>query len=106
MVQRCLARIELPCAYVALERDGAVVAVGRAVLDGDQLGVFSMAILHAHRWQGLGRNVFEALYTWGRDGGARGIHLQVLGAKAPAQAFYRRTGLSRHHTYSYYVPRP
>lgn len=106
VVQRCLALIELSSAYAAVLRDGAVVAVGRAALDGDQLGVFSMAVLPEHRRTGLGRVVLEALCTWGSDGGANRVHLQVFGANAHAQALYRSAGLTRHHTYSYYVPGP
>jgi ribosomal protein S18 acetylase RimI-like enzyme len=98
---RMLDRIEAPTAYASVVRDGCTVAVGRAVLQEQHLGLFAMAVLPEHRRQGLARQVLASLSNWGSAHGAASSYLQVLVDNAPAQALYAAAGFRRTHGYHY-----
>lgn len=94
-----LARITAPAGYASVVQDGVVVAVGRAVAQEGQLGIFSMAVRPEVRRQGLGRQVLHALGTWGR--GTRSAYLQVFDGNTEARALYASAGFTTAHRYHY-----
>ncbi len=85
-------------------RDGdQTVAVARAVVDADWLGVTAVEVAPTHRRRGLGSEVMRALATWGARNGARQCYLQVAEENEPAQAMYGRLGFRTHHRYHYRI---
>ncbi|GAA2305529.1 GNAT family N-acetyltransferase [Nonomuraea roseoviolacea subsp. roseoviolacea] len=78
-----------PAWYAAVEEDGVPLAVGRAVPQGNTLGVYCMATLPGARRRGLARSVLRALL---RRGGLPSAYLVVTRANAAAQALYRSEG--------------
>ncbi|MGH8962973.1 MAG: GNAT family N-acetyltransferase [Jatrophihabitantaceae bacterium] len=88
-------------AFATVRRDGAVVAVGRGVVDDGWLGIGAVEVEPAHRRDGLGTAVMSALWDWGRARGASRGYLQVSTDNAPALALYERLGYWQHHAYRY-----
>jgi ribosomal protein S18 acetylase RimI-like enzyme len=96
-----LDRIALPTAYASVVLDGAVVAVGRAVLDTGVAGVFGMATLPAARGRGAAGAVLAGLAGWAADRGATGLYLQVEKDNAAALRVYDRAGFTEVCEYHY-----
>lgn len=76
-------------------------AEGRAVLDGDWLGIHDLRVRLDHRRQGLGREVVATLLDWGASQGALTVWLHVETDNVPATAFYDALGLAPHHVVRY-----
>ncbi|MFC5814300.1 GNAT family N-acetyltransferase [Nonomuraea harbinensis] len=98
----------VPALYAAVEEDGAPVAVGRGVPQGDTLGVYCMATLPSARRRGLARAVLRALAV---ESGVRSAYLVVTERNTAARNLYRSEGLERKGGYHYRVrsttdPRP
>lgn len=75
-------------------RDGAPVGTARLLRHGAATArIGRMAVLQAHRGQGLGRALLEALL---RAAQARGDSTVLLHAQVAAQAFYARAGFTAH----------
>lgn len=81
--------------------DGAVAAIGFAVVDRPWVGVFGMATGEPHRRQGLATAVLGALLAAARHRGADRAYLQVEEGNEAALALYRRLGFAGHHRYHY-----
>ncbi|MBN6058063.1 GNAT family N-acetyltransferase [Nonomuraea sp. RK-328] len=79
----------VPAWYAAVEEEGVPLAVGRAVPQGDTLGVYCMATLPGARRRGLARSVLRALL---RRGGLPSAYLVVTRANEAAQALYASEG--------------
>jgi GNAT superfamily N-acetyltransferase len=77
------------------------VAVGRAVADGEWLGITSMLTTPAARRRGFGRAVLSALLAWGRAAGATRGYLQT--DNPAAVALYAQLGFRERYTYRYHV---
>ncbi|GAA4062532.1 GNAT family N-acetyltransferase [Actinomadura miaoliensis] len=88
----------VPAAYATLGD-----SVGRAVLQGDWLGVYCMATAPHARRQGLAREVLHALLNHGRAQGARRAYLCVTERNTAAQALYTRAGFVPRSRYHYRV---
>lgn len=88
------------------DAQGARIAAGSAVLDGDWLGVHGLSVDPAHRRRGLATAVMAELVEWGAEHGARTVWLHVEADNAPALAMYERLGFSEHHAVRYLVPIP
>lgn len=101
VARQMLSRITAPAAYASIVRDGRAVAVGRAVAQEGQLGVFSMAVSPEHRRRGLGREILHALATWGVEQAARTAYLQVFDGNVEARSLYASAGFSTAHHYHY-----
>ena len=99
--RRMGARIAAPSAYASVVVDGQAVAVGRGVAQEGWLGVYAMAVLPSFRGRGLGREVLQALGSWGASQGAHSVHLQVLEDNAAARGLYAAAGLRPAHGYHY-----
>ncbi len=83
-------------------RDGdAVLAVGRAAVDGAWVGVSAVEVDENHRRAGLARAVVAALLEWGREHGAQRSYVQVGADNEPALDLYARLGYWHHHSYHY-----
>ncbi|MFI6514323.1 GNAT family N-acetyltransferase [Spirillospora sp. NPDC050679] len=80
-------------------------AVGRAVPQGDWLGVYCMAVAPESRRRGLARDVLRALLDEGRKRGARRAYLCVTEANSGAQALYEKAGFRTETRYHYRVAR-
>lgn len=90
-----------PRAHVVLEGDGGVVAQGRAAIDGDWLGVHSLAVDEDRRRSGLATVLMAELLDWGASRGATTLWLHVEVGNGPALALYERLGLLPHHDLAY-----
>ncbi len=93
-----------PRAFASVAADGEPVAIGRAHLADDWLGVAAVWTQPDHRRQGLGTGVVRALGGWAARRGARWCYLQVETANRPAHAAYERLGFVLHHRYHYLAP--
>ncbi|MWA00174.1 GNAT family N-acetyltransferase [Actinomadura sp. LD22] len=89
----------VPAGYASL--DG--VAVGRAVPQGEWLGIYAMAVAPEARRRGLGRRVLRALLGWGREQGCERAYLVVVERNAPARAMYAAEGFTESGGYHYRV---
>jgi GNAT superfamily N-acetyltransferase len=80
---------------------GATVAVGRAVVTGQWVGLTAVDVVPTARRRGLATAVADALLQAATDRGARHVYLQVAADNHAAQSLYRRLGFTRHHGYHY-----
>ncbi len=96
-----LANLTVPAAYVLCVVDGVPVAVGRGTVDGDWLGVYSMATVPAARGRGAARAVLARLVAWAVDAGASRAYLQVEQTSTPARRLYAGLGFRPVYRYSY-----
>lgn len=88
-------------AFASIRLDGRTVAVGRAVVDDEWLGVTAVEVDAAHRRQGLATALTGALWDWGRAHAATRSYLQVLGDNESALGLYEGLGYWPHHDYRY-----
>ncbi|ONH30717.1 GNAT family N-acetyltransferase [Pseudofrankia asymbiotica] len=96
-----LSRIALPAVYVTAALDGRPVGVGRGVVDGEWLGIYSMATLPAARGRGAATAVLTALARWSVALGARRAYLQVEERSAAARRLYAALGFLPVYRYTY-----
>ncbi|KAB2346425.1 GNAT family N-acetyltransferase [Actinomadura rudentiformis] len=89
----------VPAGYVML--DG--VAVGRGVVQGEWLGIYSMAVAPEARRRGLARRVLRALLEWGSGRGCTRAYLLVVEENAAARALYASEGFEVAGGYHYRV---
>lgn len=82
------------------------VAVGRAVVTGDWVGLYAVEVEPERRGGGLGSAVVNALLEWGAANGARSAYLQVLADNGAGLALYAPHGFRTHHSYRYLAPPP
>jgi N-acetylglutamate synthase len=87
--------------FATVFEGGDPVAVGIGVVDGEWLGVFSLAVAPSARRRGIAGGVMDALEGWGRARGARGVYLQVQADNEAALEFYARRGMAIAHSYHY-----
>ncbi|MGP9811621.1 GNAT family N-acetyltransferase [Rhodopseudomonas sp. NSM] len=90
---RVIDAIALPAGFMALRRDGVIVASAYGVLHDDLLVCESVVVDAALRGQGLARRMMMALFAWARDHGAKGVCLQVVADNVAGRALYASLGL-------------
>jgi GNAT superfamily N-acetyltransferase len=91
--------------HVAFARVGEpVVAIGRAVVTGDWMGLQAVEVAASHRRRGLATRVVEALLDWGASHGAMSAYLQTVADNTAAQRLYAGYGFVTHHSYRYLRP--
>ncbi len=78
-----------------------VVAIGRAVVTGDWMGLQAVEVTPSRRRQGLATQVVDELLAWGASQGALSAYLQILPDNAAALGLYARYGFVTHHAYRY-----
>jgi ribosomal protein S18 acetylase RimI-like enzyme len=79
-------------------------ATGRAVLDGDWLGLHGLVVPEQQRRRGLGTSVVAGLLEWGAERGASTAWLHVEVDNDAALALYEGLGFRAHHTCRYLTP--
>ncbi|WP_329521674.1 GNAT family N-acetyltransferase [Spirillospora sp. NBC_01491] len=89
----------VPAGYASL--DGA--AVGRAVPQGEWLGIYAMAVAPDARRRGLGRRVLGGLLDWGGTRGCTRAYLVVIARNAAARALYESEGFGVSGGYHYRI---
>lgn len=100
-----LARLRLPAAFVTVERDGSVAALGYVVFDEGYAIVESIRTMPAFQRQGLGTLCMDALLAAALAAGAHTACLQVDSANVAGRALYAGLGFDRHlYDYHYRVP--
>jgi ribosomal protein S18 acetylase RimI-like enzyme len=92
----------VPASY-ACYTSAAGDAVGRAVRQGDWVGIYCMAVAPHARRRGLARNVLHALLNQGREHGARNAYLVVTTRNTAAHALYAQAGFEVTGRYHYRV---
>ncbi len=101
--QGILRRIDRPCGYATLHRDGAPIAVALGVVEAGWLGIFNLVTLPAYRRQGAARALLAALAAWAAEQGAINAYLQVMERNTAAQALYAGLGFTTAYGYHYRV---
>ncbi|WP_018502424.1 GNAT family N-acetyltransferase [Parafrankia discariae] len=96
-----LRSMKLPQRYVTVLLDGRPVGVGRGVLDGHWLGIYSMATLPAARGAGVAGRTLAELAHWAGARGAERAYLQVERHSLVARGLYARRGFRPVYGYSY-----
>ncbi|MEU5882135.1 GNAT family N-acetyltransferase [Spirillospora sp. NPDC047279] len=79
------------------------VAAGRAVPQGEWLGIYAMAVAPEARRRGLARRVLAALLDWGHARGCRRAYLLVVEGNTAARALYDGAGFTVAGGYHYRV---
>jgi ribosomal protein S18 acetylase RimI-like enzyme len=85
--------------YAAVTVDGAIVSVGRVVIDRGWAGIYNLATAPRVRGRGLAREATRALLLWARQAGARSAYLQVGLANGPALRLYQGLGFQEYYRY-------
>lgn len=88
-------------AVVFAQVGSPAVAIGRAVVTGDWLGLYAVEVVADHRRQGWGSAVVSALLSWGASLGAMSAYLQTLEDNPAGLRLYARFGFQTHHAYRY-----
>lgn len=98
----------MPAHDVELVEDGRLVtarlgtaARGVAAYADDWVGFGSIEVDPAHRREGLGLAIMDALLEWGAERGATTAHLQVVADQSAAVGLCRRLGFTTHHVFRY-----
>ncbi len=84
-----------PGALLVAESDGQVVGVLIAGWDGWRGNIYRLAVVPAHRRQGIGRRLVEAGHDRLRAQGARRITALVGGEEGAAHGLWRAVGYQR-----------
>lgn len=91
-------------AVVFAQVGSPTVAVGRAVVTGDWLGIYAVEVCADHRGRGLGSAVVSSLLSWGASLGAMSAYLQTRDDNAAAHRLFSSFGFLTHHRYRYLAP--
>ncbi len=89
---------------VVVPGSGEPLAEGRAVLDGDWLGLHDLRVRIDQRRRGLARAVMATLLDWGAERGALTAWLHVETDNVAARPLYDDLGLGVHHVVRYLEP--
>jgi ribosomal protein S18 acetylase RimI-like enzyme len=101
---RMLQSIAWPAAFASLLLQGQPIAWGLAVLEGDAVGLYDIAVLPGQRGRGLGRALVLGLLDWARRQGAHWADLQVREPNHVARRLYESLGFRSIYGYHYRVP--
>jgi ribosomal protein S18 acetylase RimI-like enzyme len=99
-----LRRLQAPAVFAAVRRQDQIVALAYGALHGGWLSIEAVGADAAWRGQGLAGQAVSALMEWAAGQGADGACLQTQADNHPAQALYRRLGISR-ELYRYHYRR-
>jgi GNAT superfamily N-acetyltransferase len=80
------------------------VAIGRAAISRDWVGLAAVEVEPGWRGQGLARAVVESLLSWAAERGATAAYLQTLADNDAALGLYASYGFTTHHRYRYLAP--
>ena len=99
-----LARLDaMPLAKRALtlQCDGALVATGLIIVEGDCAGLFDIVTHEAHRRRGHARRIVAGLLAAAWELGARHAYLQVQQDNSGARGLYSQFGFEENYLYWY-----
>jgi len=91
-------------AVMFAEQGSPAIAIGRAVVTGDWVGLYAVEVAADHRGQGAGSAVASALLSWGASVGALSAYLQTREDNTTAHRLFSRFGFETHHLYRYLSP--
>lgn len=89
---------------VQIHAAGSLIAAGRALLDGDWLGLYELWVDPDHRRRGLATTVLAALLSAGAERGSTTVWLHVELDNQAALSLYASLGFRTHHEYRYLIP--
>ena len=98
---RILQAIHPQAYFVHMRQEGAIVAVGMAVVDSGWLGLFDIAVDPSMRRRGIGTRLVQHLLRWGQTMQAHTAYLQVHGQNTAAQHLYYKLGFRTLYRYWY-----
>ncbi len=98
-----LAAIVPTAGFGVMRQDGAPVACGLAVVQGEYVGFFDIFTDAYRRRRGFGEQLMRGLLSWGLSKGARKAYLQVMTNNPPALALYGKLGFLERYRYWYRV---
>jgi ribosomal protein S18 acetylase RimI-like enzyme len=101
--QGIIDRINTEKACAAAIVDDQVAGIGLAVLDGEWLGLFSLATKEKYRRRRVASSITQSLVSWGMIRGANWGYLQVEEENTPAQKLYYGLGFEDAYSYWYRV---
>ncbi len=101
-----LEHVAPPVSYVSLHNEGRVAACGMGIVEGKDVGIFSLVTASDLRNRGLGQQLIGHIARWAHAHGAERAYLQVMAENAPAQALYRKLGFVDRYRYWYRVEPP
>lgn len=78
--------------YIGYEVAGELVGFIGCSFIFDELAVNNFAVSPAHKRQGIGQKLLEALLTLAKEQGARIFHLEVRVSNRPAISLYEKFG--------------
>ena len=96
-----LEAIATPAAYLLLSDDAGPIGVGTAIVDGEWVGLFDIALVESARGRGLGQPLSAELLRWANNRGARRAYLQVVIDNPPALKTYAKLGFKGVYRYWY-----
>lgn len=96
--------IAWPCGFATLRHLGQPIGFALAVLERGAVGFYDVVVAPAHRGQGHGRLLMQALMAWGKRQGASIGYLQVREQNEGARRLYARLGFEDVYSYHYRVP--
>ncbi len=96
-----LEAIATPAAYLLLSDDAGPIGVGTAIVDGEWVGLFDIALIERARGRGLGQPLSAELLRWAYNRGARRAYLQVVIDNPPALKTYAKLGFKGVYRYWY-----
>ena len=102
-VRRLFSRLPTFSAFAVIRHEAAAAAIGRAVLEGGNVGLFDVFTRPDLRSRGLATDITLALMGWGAGKGAIRAYLQVVPSNESACRLYRRLGFHEVYRYWYRV---
>jgi ribosomal protein S18 acetylase RimI-like enzyme len=104
-VREVFDRLPASRVWAMIRREGSPAAIGRAVLEGGDLGLFDVITHPGLRRGGFATEITAALLRWGIERGAEQAYLQVVPSNAPAIRLYAKLGFEEAYRYWYRVKR-
>lgn len=98
---KILASIVPTKAFAVLWKEDEPIAVGLAVLEGKDVGLFEIETHENYRRQGHGRSLILGLLSWAEQQGATTAYLQVVADNKPALKLYEELSFTELYQYSY-----
>jgi N-acetylglutamate synthase len=95
--------IRQPAVFATLHKDGVALARGLGVRERGMAGLFDIVVDPAHRGQGHGRRLVEALLRQAAREGAARAYLQVRIGNDSAVSLYRSLGFSPLYLYHHRI---
>jgi GNAT superfamily N-acetyltransferase len=90
-----LEHISPPVVYVCVRSEGRIASCGIGIVEGRDVGIFSLVTDPDLRNRGLGRQLIGHIAHWAHSCGAERAYLQVMTENAPAQSLLSQTGFCR-----------